>query len=136
VNAEFEQQASDHDPVVTRLSFPETCQADLGFGGPGGAELSVCGDPLGATGSATLQIEGLPAGATGLLFFGLGANPGTDARRQLSWPFPPAREAAVLDSDLDGQIALPISGALVSVPVAVVIQFVYPDAGEGARPRL
>jgi predicted extracellular nuclease len=129
VNAEFEDQASDHDPVATRVSFPETCQADLGFGGPGGATLSVCGDPLGSTGTATLQITGLPAGATGLLFFGLSASPFATHGGTFV-PFPAIGDAPLSDGDLDGQIALPVSGALVSVPIAVVIQFVYPDAGQ------
>src|SRR6187399_521544 len=40
----------------------ETCQTDLGFGGPGTATLSVCGDDLTHAGSlATLQLEGAPA---------------------------------------------------------------------------
>jgi hypothetical protein len=36
------------------------CQPDLGFGGPGSTQLSVCGSELGTGGSADLSITGAP----------------------------------------------------------------------------
>lgn len=129
VNAEFEGAPSDHDPVVTHVSFPTVCQEDLGFGGPGGATLSVCGDPLGPTGLATLQIGGLPAGAAGLLFFGLAADP-VPTHGGIFVPFPPAGSIVLQDEDGDGQIASPLSGDLALAPLSLAIQFVHPDANQ------
>ena len=37
-----------------------SCQPDLGFGGPGTAVLSVCGDVLASGGTADLQVTGAP----------------------------------------------------------------------------
>ncbi len=127
VNAEFQEQASDHDPLLARLAFAPTCQPDLGFGGPGAATLAVCGDPLGPTGIANLVLSGLPAGTAGLLFFGLNAAPLATHGGHFV-PLPLLGSISLVDDDLDGVIDLPIPGVLVGVPVSVIVQFVYPDA--------
>ncbi|HEX5009515.1 MAG TPA: VCBS repeat-containing protein [Planctomycetota bacterium] len=44
-------------------TLSDTCQTDLGFGGPGNVNLAVCGDALTHAGSlATLQLQGAAAG--------------------------------------------------------------------------
>lgn len=127
VNVEFQDPASDHDPIVARITFPEVCQPDLGFGGPGGATLAVCGDPLATTGSATMTMAGLPAGAAGFLFFGL-TNAPLATHGGVLVPIPAAGIAFLPDTDLDGLISLPVPGALADVPVSIFVQFVYADS--------
>lgn len=123
MNAEFPHLASDHDPIVTTYTFPEICQPDLGFGGPGTATLAVCGDPLRPTGVATLLASGLPAGTTGILVYSL-----TNA----STPFVggtlvPAFDFFLLETDVDndGEISMTVPGSASDVPLSVFIQFVY-----------
>ena len=68
---------------------PWTCQEDIGFAGPGTAQLSICGQELSETGTATLTIHG-PPNASGFLFSSLGFNPmplygGTIAPAVVPW---------------------------------------------------
>ena len=44
-----------------------TCQADLGFGGPGSAQLSLCGAPLVTGAAATLRLAGAAPNAPAFL---------------------------------------------------------------------
>jgi len=127
VNVEFEDPASDHDPLLSRMSFPAVCQPDLGFGGPGSATLAVCGDPLAPTGTATLALDDLPAGALVLLFFGLSSSPMATHGGMLV-PHPVLGLVGLVDDDLDGELSFAVSGSLVAVPVSVFLQAVYPDA--------
>ncbi|MEM7311185.1 MAG: hypothetical protein AAF682_31245, partial [Planctomycetota bacterium] len=53
----------------------QVCQPDLGFGGPGGATLSVCGAELTTGASASVEVVGAPPGVAGLLPVGFTANP-------------------------------------------------------------
>jgi predicted extracellular nuclease len=121
VNPEFGGFASDHDPLAATFAYPEVCQPDLGFGGPGAMTLSVCGDPLRPTGVATLEIAGVPAGATGFLLFGDTYAPfpflgGTLAMVPISY-------FVLTDFDLDGVIALDVPGDLADLPVSIFAQF-------------
>jgi len=52
-----------------------TCQDDVGFGGPGAAMLSVCGQPLGSCQSATLFLDGVPPVSPFILSVGTGITP-------------------------------------------------------------
>lgn len=61
--------------IVLELAETETCQADLGFGGPGSMSVSVCGDALAAGGSATLEVASAPASATAFLVLSTTATP-------------------------------------------------------------
>jgi hypothetical protein len=51
------------------------CQPDLGFAGPGGASLSVCGDALASGGSADLLLSGAPASSPAWIAGSLGYAP-------------------------------------------------------------
>ena len=55
---------------------PTYCQADLGFQGPGGATMSICGAaPLSKGYTATLSITGAPADAAAYILVGLVNDP-------------------------------------------------------------
>jgi uncharacterized protein len=136
VNAEFGAQlpggglaepASDHDPLLTRIVFPQMCQPDLGFGGPGAAVLSVCGDPLTPAGSATLAVSDLPPGAVGLLVYGLAYEP-VAVKGGTLVPSPPLGSVALVDDDLDGSLALLVPGVVANAPLSIFVQFVHADA--------
>lgn len=53
----------------------ETCQDDLGFGGPGGSVLSVCGGDLSTGTTADLLVTGAPPLTAALFFVGLSNTP-------------------------------------------------------------
>lgn len=57
------------------VAEPFACQPDLGFGTPGGAELAVCGEPLGSGGTATAQLTNAPANTPAWVALGLSSNP-------------------------------------------------------------
>jgi hypothetical protein len=76
------------------------CQTDLGFGGPGSAVLSLCGDPLGSGGTADLLLTGAPASTTAWLTASAAFNP---------VPFK--------------------GGALVTVPILMMVPFPTNGAG-------
>jgi len=100
----------------------ETCQDDLGFGGPGRVSLSVCGDPLDeARGLATLAVEGAPAGATLLLALGLENQP-TPLQGGVLVPVPPLG-VLELAAGPDGSLALPVQGSA-GTPTSVFVQAV------------
>jgi hypothetical protein len=52
-----------------------TCQPDLGFGGPGSATLSLCGDALASGGTADLAIAGAPASEPAFVGFSTALTP-------------------------------------------------------------
>ncbi len=86
------------------------CQPDLGFGGPGSVQLSVCGDELtGPETAATLALSGAPAGAPLLLAVGLASNP-TPLFGGVLVPLPPLVVLS-LQADGAGALAFPIHGA-------------------------
>jgi len=61
---------------VDGIRAANVCQADLGFQGPGTAELAICGQQLNAPGNfADLRVDGAPANALGLLVLGAQNNP-------------------------------------------------------------
>jgi hypothetical protein len=53
----------------------ETCQTDLGFGGPGTASLELCGGDLSSGTTADLVLSGAPAGQPAWIAVGSTANP-------------------------------------------------------------
>ncbi len=127
VNAEFQVQASDHDPVLARVVFRPVCQPDLGHAGPGGVRLAVCGDPLAPSGTASVALSGLPAGAAGVLLVGLTSAP----RAARGGTLVPATLIGCLplhDADRDGLVSFPLPGDLAAEPIALVVQFVCQDA--------
>ncbi len=117
--------ASDHRPVVVDLRLPLVdCQEDLGFGGPGAAQLSICGGPLLPGRTATLQVSGAPPLAALLVAVSPSQTPtpllgGTI----VPWPSPAILAAQI---NIAGSFLLPLSGN--GGPIDLFVQAVYADA--------
>ncbi|HZM00960.1 MAG TPA: hypothetical protein VFD43_11990 [Planctomycetota bacterium] len=62
------------DSAIT-LELPGICQTDLGFGGPGAVQLSICGDLLSAGNVATLSLSGAQPFAPMLFVAGISFGP-------------------------------------------------------------
>jgi hypothetical protein len=101
------------------------CQPDLGFGGPGTATLSVCGDVLSAGGSADLAIVGMPPATTVFLGASTFSNP-TPFLGGVVVPFP-AQFLFTFASDAAGELHVPIFGGT-PVPIDFYVQGAYLDA--------
>jgi hypothetical protein len=104
-----------------------TCQADLGFGGPGSAALSLCGGDLSTGTSADLELSGGPPSATGALLAGLVNSP-TPFKGGLLVPFPASIFVPVV-LDIDGGLVVggvPGGGG----PFSLFIQAVLADGGQ------
>lgn len=67
-------EAAVDDFKVARTSC-EVCQSDLGFGGPGSLNLSVCGETLASGGTADLELSGGPSNAPAWIAYSLSFNP-------------------------------------------------------------
>ena len=127
-------QASDSATItILPRGLPTTgdtlCQADLGFGGPGGAQLSVCGDALGSGGTASLLLTGAPSFTAALLLVG---------PSEAALPFKggtlvpvPWTSAWPLFTDATGEISLPdIPGG--GGPLSLYMQCVLADDSQPA----
>ncbi|MHC5211369.1 MAG: choice-of-anchor B family protein [Planctomycetota bacterium] len=119
-------EAAVDDFEVVRFDCSETCQTDIGFGGPGNAVLSLCGEPLQAGNSATLLLEGAAPSKPSTLFISLSSNP---------LPFKggslvtiPIVLSLSLVTDGSGEISLDVPGS--NVPVAVYAQYAIADPGQ------
>jgi hypothetical protein len=105
----------------------QTCQADLGFAGPGGSELSVCGGDLSTGTTADLQLVGAPASTPAFLFIGTvqGAAPlkgGTLVPE-------PWTLMMSLATDANGKVLIPgVAGG--GGPLSVYTQFVVQDPSQ------
>ena len=112
------------DRVLPGDGGPITCQADLGFGGPGTATLSFCGGDLSSGTFADLKVEGAPAFTPALLLGSFSQSPapvagGTLITNPLSASLPGVTDAA-------GEFALtaiPGGGG----PLTIYLQAVYVD---------
>jgi uncharacterized membrane protein len=94
------------------------CQEDLGFGGPGALQLSICGDVLvGPASAATLALVGSLPGAPLILAAGLEAHP-TSLLGGVLVPVPPLVVLPVQHADAMGALAFPIHG--VAAPRSVL----------------
>lgn len=60
---------------VDAVRATKLCHADAGFGGPGAAVLTACGDPLITGGKADLLLRNAPAQSAAVLFAGIAFNP-------------------------------------------------------------
>lgn len=105
------------DPV------PFLCQPDLGNGGPGTMNFTVCGDDLTFAGStATLSVTGAVPNIALNLVLGLSNNP-------IPWqggmliPIPIVTIVTGLVADGSGNFSIPVNGG-VNTPVHVIMQFV------------
>ena len=86
-----------------------TCQADLGFGGPGDVTISVCGADLSGGQTATYELNSSLASSPGLLFVSLTSNP----------TFVPV-----------------LGGTIVPLPILVNVAFVTDAAGDVIAPGI
>ncbi len=86
---------------------PITCQADLGFAGPGSVALSLCGDALVDGGTATLAVDSNLANAGGVVAIGASLNP-TPLLGGTIVPLP-ADLVLPFSTDADGQWSVPIN---------------------------
>ena len=103
-----------------------TCQADLGFGGPGTAQLMACGGSL-ATGTTTdLTLWGVPANGPVFLVAGLSANP-TPFKGGTLVPLPLLLVAPFVAGPAGTLVVPGISGG--GGPASVFVQFVRQDPG-------
>lgn len=91
------------------------CQADVGFGGPGTATLSVCGQPLSSCSNAMLRLQGAPPGSPLILSVGFGLNPLNFAGGVLV-TFPPAIEMFLLTNP-QGAVQFKLPGGLAVPPL-------------------
>lgn len=101
----------------------DTCQPDLGFGGPGTATLSVCGDPLSTGNTATLSVVGVQPQALIWVGFGATSTP-TPLFGGTIVPVPLAGTVALL-ADATGTAKVPVPGG--GGPLTIYAQAVYGD---------
>lgn len=102
------------------------CQADLGFGGPGSATLSLCGDALATGGQADLLLSGAAPNAVTALVAGLTNQP-TPFALGLLVPVP-IQLFVVLSTDGQGVLSIPgIPGG--GGPLSVYLQCIVVDGG-------
>ena len=106
----------------------ETCQLDLGYGGPGTAALSVCGGDLSSGTTADLELTGgFPLGAA-LIQVGLSVNP-TPFKGGLLVPVP-GNTVGPLILDAAGSLVIPgIQGGGGSYFHVYYAQVMYEDPG-------
>ncbi|MHC4845740.1 MAG: choice-of-anchor B family protein [Planctomycetota bacterium] len=119
-------EAAIDDFEVVRYGCDPVCQTDVGFGGPGTAQFSICGASLDSGNVATLLLEQAPPNSPAVLFIGLVNNPAPFKGGMLV-PLP-----ALLDitfaTDGTGQLSFPVAGG--GGPVTVYAQFALPDPGQ------
>ncbi|MCB9897868.1 MAG: choice-of-anchor B family protein [Planctomycetes bacterium] len=103
-----------------------TCQTDLGFGGPGDAQFTVCGEPLDTGNVAQLLLtQGTPS-SLAVLFLGLVDNP-TSFRGGLLVPVPFVISLSIF-TDPSGEITFPLPGG--GGPGLVYAQFAVVDPSQ------
>jgi gluconolactonase len=126
LNTDVGIEVNFDDLQLTATALP-TCQYDLGFGGPGDLQLSVCGETLDdPSNSAELLLTGVePFGQIGLIL-GLAANPVPFVGGTLA-PFPVLR-VVVVRADATGVLSVPLSG-LTGPFVTLIIQALAVDGG-------
>ena len=117
-------------PEVQRIRFRELtggafCQQDLGFGGPGTATLSVCGEPLIGPGVADLVIDTDLPGAAVFLAYGTSFLP-TPLLGGTVVPVPPIAVGGLV-ADAQGDASIPGLQAG-GVPLELYVQAIVPDA--------
>jgi len=103
-----------------------TCQTDLGFGGPGTLQLSLCGGNLSGGTSASLKLAGAKPSVSVWLLAGLDFLP-TPTKGGMVVPVPWAF-VMQLGVDATGHGALGVSGG--GGPLSVYLQVVQPDAAQ------
>ena len=105
----------------------ETCQVDLGFGGPGGSSLSMCGGDLSTGTTADVQLVGAPAGATAFLVVSTTALP-TPFKGGTLVPLPVLAAQPYVTSGSGTVLVANIPGG--GGPISFFLQFAIQDAGQ------
>ncbi|MEM7308477.1 MAG: M12 family metallo-peptidase [Planctomycetota bacterium] len=121
-------EAAVDEVSVFRVNCGETCQPDLGFGGPGTATLSMCGDVLTSSGTAELKIENGPASSSAWIGYSSSFNP-TPLLGGTLVPIPIV-DVLALTTDGSGNATLVVPGGAAS-PVTLYLQGVILDGGSG-----
>ena len=103
------------------------CQTDLGFGGPGGATLSLCGGDLSSGTSADLLLAGAPPGAAAFLGLGPAFNP-TAVLGGTLVPFPPSTVIAHTADSAGTVLVADVPGG--GGPAQLYAQFVVADPAQ------
>ncbi len=103
-----------------------TCQTDLGFAGPGHAQLAVCGGDLSSGTTADLTLWGLPVGAPAFLVVGNAANPIPLAGGTLV-PLPIVLLTTITPGSAGTLVLDSLSGGFPGI--SLVLQAAYLDAG-------
>ena len=99
----------------------ETCQTDMGFGGPGNMELSMCGDDLTTASSlSTMQLSGGAPLQPIFLMVSLSANP-TPFKSGTLVPVPVLAIVTGFNTDGSGNFSSPVPGGA-STPTHVYLQ--------------
>jgi hypothetical protein len=125
INGSIVEAAID-DLEVVRYDCSAVCQTDMGFGGPGASQLSVCGQTLDSGNSATLTLTQAPANELAMLFLGFGINP-LPFKGGLLAPVPFFFSLSFF-TDPSGEISFPIQGG--NGPFTVYAQFASADPGQ------
>jgi len=113
-------------PYLLVPADPLVCQTDLGFGGPGSATLSMCGEGLGTGQTSELQLAGATPFALSWLLLSVGNNPVPFKGGQVV-PVPIMLTIGIpLDST--GGFILPAAGG--AGAFTLYAQAVYPDASQ------
>jgi hypothetical protein len=102
-----------------------SCQADLGFAGPGTAQIAVCGGDLSSGTSAELLLWGGPEGGSAWVLAGLAATP-TPFKGGTLVPVP-VLLVAPLATGPTGTAMLTIPGG--GGPASIFLQALHPDLG-------
>ncbi len=121
-------EAAVDDLKVSRVDCGTVCQADLGFGGPGGATLSLCGGDLSTGTSGELLLAGAKPNSTAFLFAGLTFAP-MPVKGGVLVPLPPQLLIAQ-PLGPSGSISTLVPGG--NGPLSVYVQYAYLDAGQVA----
>ncbi|MFT7464297.1 MAG: hypothetical protein ACI9EF_002650 [Pseudohongiellaceae bacterium] len=111
---------------VFNVTCGETCQANLGFGGPGTGVLSLCGGDLSTGTSADLLLSGATPSGTAFVFVGALNNP-LPVKGGMLVPVPWLLNLAL---PLDGSGSLDLSVPGGGGPLTVYVQAVYTDGGQ------
>jgi hypothetical protein len=118
-------EAAIDELQVFRVSC-DVCQPDLGFGGPGSATLSVCGEVLSPGKTATLSVSGGPAGQPAWIGFSGQSSPISILGGTIvPWP---VAGAVGLMLDGSGAASLAIPGGT-PAPTVLYLQGLILDAG-------
>ncbi len=107
------------------LTSESSCSTDLGFGGPGTASLSVCGEPLGTGQTAMLRVDGAKPNTRAWALVGNTYNP-TPFGEAMLVPTP-GTLIGLGKTDAAGALEIgPITGG--GGPVSTYVQILYRDA--------